>query len=55
MLHPSRLGIDLFEFFLSNGYDIPSAVEEDGAGTRGSLVQGHDEFCFHAKLFWLFV
>ena len=42
VLHPSRLGKDLLEFFLGDGADGAVVIEDDGAGAGGSLVEGED-------------
>ena len=44
VLHPARLGEDLPEFSLGSGADIAFVIEQDAAGTGGTLIQGHDIF-----------
>jgi hypothetical protein len=38
VLHPSRLGIDLFMFFLGRGDDLAGGVEYAEARAGGSLI-----------------
>jgi hypothetical protein len=42
VLHPSGTGEDLRELLLCDGYDAARAVEHDGAGGGGALVEGKD-------------
>ena len=46
VLHPAGLGVDLPEGILGSGDDFSGAVEQDGAGAGGTLVQGDDK-TFH--------
>ena len=46
MLHPAGLGIDLAEGILGAGHDAAGAVEQDGTGTGGSLIQ-RNNIAFH--------
>ena len=44
MLHPARMGIDLFEFLLRDRHLIAFAVKDDAAVACGARIQGHDVF-----------
>ncbi len=43
MLDPARLRVDLRELALGDGHHVGVAVQHDGAGTGGALVEGDDE------------
>ena len=52
VLHPARLGEDLPEGILGLGHDLPPAVEQDGPGRGGALIQRRD-ISFHREfLLW---
>ena len=48
VLHPARLGEDLPEGILGLGHDLPPAVEQNGPGGGGPLVQRRD-ISFHRE------